>query len=107
VDDEELLLIAAVRYDTRMNALADSLVYAVAYINCRKDGDDDADVGALESISEALKSATEEELDALAAAADRALETEKGETSREEFTRCYRSWMESMFGEGWIGNHRI
>lgn len=88
-----------------MQALADALVYAVAYINLRgAEGamDDDSDVGALESIAGLLSESSNEEQDALAAAAERALATE----FRDEFLRDYKTWMEDMFGEGWVGNKR-
>ncbi len=89
-----------------MKAIADALVYAVAYINLQEGSDDDADVGALESICSALRTATDEELDALAAAAKRALAAEKPGFRREDSIRCYSTWMEDVFGEGWTGNVR-
>ena len=52
-----------------MKAMANALVYAVTYISLRERDDLDSDVGALESIAADLRSATEQELDALAAAA--------------------------------------
>jgi hypothetical protein len=54
-----------------------------------------------------LDSATAEEQDALAAAAERALADEMNHALREEFVRDYKTWMEDMFGEGWVGNRRI
>jgi hypothetical protein len=89
-----------------MKSIADALVYAAAYISLRKSGDDDADVEALESIAFMLRSATHAELDALAAAAERAISDEKGHPRREEFVRAHASWMEDLFGDGWVGNHR-
>lgn len=92
-----------------MNAIADALVYAVTYINLRSNDDeleDDADVGALESIAATLDSATEEERNLLASAAKRALAEEASGSRREEFIRDYSTWMEDLFGEGWIGNQR-
>jgi hypothetical protein len=90
-----------------MNAIADALVYAVVYLNVRPEENLDSDVGALESIAGELKElATDEEKDALAAAAERALAAEKG-YPREEFIRGYSTWMEDMFGdEDWDGNRR-
>ena len=92
-----------------MVPIADALVYAVAYINLRK-GDDslDDDVGALESIADALSKASAAEQDALAAAAERALAAHlKHGDPREEFIRDYRTWMEDMFGEAWASNKRV
>lgn len=89
-----------------MQTLADALVYAVTYINLRRGQgamDDDADVGALESIAGFLSNASIEEQDALASAAERALAAE----FRDEFVGDYRTWMEDMFGEGWAGNKRV
>ncbi|MFO0965376.1 MAG: hypothetical protein U0793_07295 [Gemmataceae bacterium] len=95
-----------------MDNIADALVYAVAYINCRGDeGDDDLlddDVGALESIAAFLADSTPAEQDVLAAAAERALIAEKSSARpREKFVRDYACWMEEMFGEEWEGNRRI
>jgi hypothetical protein len=93
-----------------MKAIADALVYAMTYINlreCRNEAYDDGDVGALESIAGMLDSATAEEQDALAAAAERALADEMNHAPREEFVRDYKTWMENTIGEGWIGNRRI
>jgi hypothetical protein len=96
-----------------MEALADALVYAVSYINCRSLEDtesryDDGDVGALESIAGFLHNATPAEEDALAAAAKRALAAElAAPLPRPEFVQDYSRWMEDMFGEGWQGNHRV
>lgn len=90
-----------------MSAIADALVYAVAYIDCR-DGEDDDDVGALESIAAFLQETTDAEQDSLAAAAERALAAEKSSTSpREDFVHDFEFWMEEMFGEGWSKNRRV
>ena len=92
-----------------MESIADALVYSVAYINFRK-GDDalDDDVGALESIAGILSNASAKEQDALAAAAERAFLAESSlATPREEFIEVYRTWMENMFGEAWVGNKRV
>jgi hypothetical protein len=96
-----------------MRAIADALVYAVSYINCRpldeheSRCDDDADVGALESIAGRLHDASPQEQEALAAAAERALAQELGSArARPQFFSAYSSWMENMFGEGWEGNRR-
>jgi hypothetical protein len=96
-----------------MQAIADALVYAVAYINCRPLEDresryDDGDVGALESIAGLLHDATPAEEDALAAAAERAMAAELASPQpRPEFVRDYQRWMEDIFGEGWQGNRRV
>ncbi len=96
-----------------MEAIADALVYAVSYINCRPLEDqesryDDADVGALESIAAFLHTATATEENALAAAAERALAAERDSPSpRSEFVQVYERWMEDVLGEGWQGNRRI
>ncbi len=96
-----------------MESLADALVYAVSYINCRglEDNEsryDDGDVGALESIAGSLANATPEVQDALAAAAERALAGELDMAQpREEFVEDYSRWMEDMFGDEWDGNRRI
>jgi hypothetical protein len=96
-----------------VESIADALVYAVAYINCRPLEDaaaryDDGDVGALESIAGFLHSATVTEQNALAAAAERALSAEQSSPQpRPEFVRDYERWMEDMFGDGWRGNRRV
>lgn len=96
-----------------MDAIADALVYAVSYINCRPLEDhesryDDDDVVALESIAAFLTTATPAEEDALAAAARRALAAELASPRpRPEFVEDYSRWMSDMFGEGWDGNQRV
>jgi hypothetical protein len=103
----------ALKGGDQMDAIANALVYAVSYINCRGIEDsesryDDGDVGALESIAAMLRDATVAEEDALAAAAERALAAERASASlRAEFVRDYARWMEDMFGEGWQGNWRL
>lgn len=92
-----------------MKSLADAIVYAVTFINCREADDDeiDDDVGALESIAGFLSSATKKELDALSAAAKRALADElSSDSPREAFVDDFATWMEDMFGEDWVGNDR-
>jgi hypothetical protein len=92
-----------------MKALANALVYSVTFINLRDSGDDDEDdddARALESIAAMLASATAEEKDALAAAAQRAFEDERDGPAREEFLGDYATWMEDMFGDDWAGNER-
>lgn len=96
-----------------MEKLADALVYAVSYINCRdEDGDETYlrdDVKALEWLAHILHQATSEEQDALAAAAKRALAAElaAGAPPTSKWVRDYDTWMHDMFGEGWLGNERV
>ena len=93
-----------------MKSIADALVYAVTFINCREADDDelDDDVGALESIAAFLSNATPEECDVLATAAKRALAAELSSASpRETFTDDLSTWMEDMFGDEWNGNDRV
>jgi hypothetical protein len=96
-----------------MDAIADALVYAVSYINCRSLEDyesryDDGDVGALESVAGFLAAATTAEKDALAAAAERALAAELASPQpRPEFVEDYSRWMHDIFGEEWEGNRRV
>jgi hypothetical protein len=100
-------------WSTMMHAIADALVYAVSYINCRSLEDDesrydDGDVGALESIAGFLQAATAAEEDALAAAAERALASAREHPlPRPEFIHDYERWMEDIFSEGWQGNRRV
>jgi hypothetical protein len=88
-----------------MKAIADALVYAVSYINCRSRGNDesgldDADSSTLELIAATLRSATTAEKDALAAAAEQALTEELSAPSpRPELIEVYSQWMEAMFGD--------
>jgi hypothetical protein len=95
-----------------MKAIADALVYAVSYINCRplenrESRYDDGDVGALESIAGFLAEATASERDALAAAAERALAAELASPQpRTEFVEDYSRRMDDMFGDEWVGNRR-
>jgi len=97
-----------------MKSLADALIYSVVYINLKgnpidDDGyeDEDADVGALESIAAFLANATDEEKDALAAASNRALADEIKGRKRGELIDLYSTWMKNMFGEEWEGNKRV
>jgi hypothetical protein len=98
--------------DLVMHAIADALVYAASYINCRPLEDyqsryDDGDVGALECVAACLANATPAEQDALAAAAERALAAELASPQpRPEFVKDYTSWMQDLFGDEWDGNRR-
>lgn len=94
-----------------MKSLSDAVVYAVVFIDLWDDCDEeflDDDVGALESIAAYLQDASSEEKDALAGAAERALEAEKASNRpRPKFINAYETWMENMFGdEEWQGNQR-
>jgi len=95
-----------------MEKLADAVVYAVSYINCRdEDGDETYlrdDVKALEWLAHVLQRSTDAEQDALAAAAKRALAAELagGAPPDSKWVRDYSTWMEDMFVEGWSGNDR-
>jgi hypothetical protein len=91
-----------------MEKLADAVVYAVAYINCSDEAHMDDDVNARESVSHIIGQASDDELNALAAAAKRALAEElAAPLPRDSWVECYSTWMEDLFGgEGWIGNDR-
>ncbi len=84
-----------------MEAIADALVYLVAYVDFRKGGDDalDDDVEALESVAAMLRGTIEQEKAALAAAVKRALAQEEAGMRRPEFVDCFRNWMESIVGD--------
>jgi hypothetical protein len=95
-----------------MKAIADALVLAVTYINCRPFDAYETqlhdDVGTLDSIAAMLRAATIEEQDAVAAAADRAMAAEQASSSpRPDFVEDYGRWMENMLVEGWSGNRRV
>ena len=89
-----------------MKSLADAIVYSVTYINLREGSESSDDSGAIESISAFLVNASENEKDALAEAAKRALKDEEVSTKREDWVADYSTWMEDMFGEEWEGNDR-
>ena len=94
----------------QMKAIADALVRAVAYVNCLPDPTEehaDEDVHLLENMATYLADSTEEERDALAAAAQRALQEEQSGAKRSDYLRVYASWMDCMFGDGWEGNRRV
>ena len=94
----------------KMKALSDALVHAVAYINCLPDPTEahvDDDVHMLEDMAAYLANSTEDERDALAAAAQRAYEQEQGGGKRTDYLQVYSIWMECMFGDGWEGNQRV
>jgi len=93
-----------------MKALAEALVHAVAYINCSPDPNEehaDEDVRTLEELATYLANATDEEKEALAAAAQRAFEQEQGGIPRPEYLKVYATWMECMFGDAWEANRRV
>jgi hypothetical protein len=94
-----------------MQAIADALVLAVTYINCRPFDAYETqlhdDVGTLDKIAAMLRAATAAEQDTVAAAAERAMAAEQASSSpRPEFIDDYSRWMETMLGEGWSGNCR-
>ena len=88
-----------------VNSIADALVFAVSTIEERSEaypGSTDDDVKALESIASALQACSRLELEALAAAAERAHEEHVATFGGVESP--YRRWMESVFGPPWVGN---
>ena len=92
-----------------MKSIADALVYSVAYLGCREDEDStDDDETALSHIMAYLSQATPEEENALADAAERALEEERSlHHPQEEMIDIFSRWMEIMFGRDWDGNSRV
>jgi len=93
-----------------MKALADALVYVITTIDTaprdRPEQLDD-DVKMLESLVAFLHEATDPELDALAAAAERALAAERAaEWSSQQLIDSYSLFMENLL-EGWQGNRRV
>lgn len=94
-----------------MDSLANAIVYALAHIHCRDEGEDlvenEDDDSAIAHIMAYLFHATPEEEDALAAAAERALKEEQSlHDSKQEMIECFKNWMELMFGRDWEGNQR-
>jgi hypothetical protein len=93
-----------------MKSIADALVYAVSYINCRDAEDDDLaddDIDAMEAITAYLSDATSAEQDALATAAKKALQEELSlNDPRQELIDDFSRWMEYRFSENWVGNDR-
>lgn len=94
-----------------MNSIADALVYAVAYISCRVDEDEDLDNedgSVVGHIMAYLDHATPDEEDALANAAKRALAEERSlNTPQQEMIDHFSTWMEQLFGRDWDGNDRF
>ena len=82
-----------------MDAIADALVYATAYLSIAT-GDDDRehdDCRALESISDMLSRCSEAERDALVAAADRAIAAESRASSPNlTLTNAYRDFLDNL-----------
>jgi hypothetical protein len=96
-----------------MKSIADALVFAVYYINCRtyEKGDElyaDDDVRALESIAGYLAEASRSEQEALAEAAERAIAAVSvSHRLGGEYDGDLSRWMQDMFGEEWEGNRRV
>jgi hypothetical protein len=94
-----------------MDSIANAIVYAVAYIHCRDEGEDlvedEDDDSAIAHIMAYLSHATPEEEDALAAAAERALKEEQSlHHPQQDMIEFFESWMEIMFGMDCDGNKR-
>jgi hypothetical protein len=93
-----------------MRALADALVYAVAYISALPDEREEFlhyDVRALESIAAYLNGASRAEQDELAEAAERAFASERNAGQPlGAFAAALQNWMENVFGPPWEGNRR-
>lgn len=95
-----------------MNAIADAIVYAAAYIDSRDQrvefDDDDSDESAIAHIMAYLSHATPEEEDALAAAAERALKEEQSlHHPQQGMIEFFERWMQIMIGMDWDGNKRV
>src|SRR3712207_6559488 len=90
-----------------MESLADAVARALSYIDYRDVGaaegspEYDRYIDAVTGILAGLRFASPAELDALAAAAERALATPE---PRPAFVDYYRRWMEQLFGGRWRGN---
>ena len=85
-----------------MDSIADAIVYAVAYIHRRDDGEDlvedDDDDLAIAHIMAYLSHATRQEEDALAAAAEMALKEEQSlHRPQQDMIEFFERWMEIMF----------
>jgi hypothetical protein len=94
-----------------MKAIAESLVLAVTYLDWRPYPgheflDENCDI--LDQIGERLQyEATEEELQALAEAAERLLQLELARSEPEpHFVEGFGRFMEDMVGHHWVGNRR-
>ena len=92
-----------------MKSIADAIVYAVAHIACLEvDEDSDEREGeAISHIMAYLSHATPEEEDALASAAQRALDEERSlHHPQQDLVEFFENWMEHMLGRDWDGNQR-
>jgi hypothetical protein len=92
-------------------ALATSFVAGIAFLNCLDDRTEerlDEDSDALGNSVAALRDATQDVMDAIAAAAKKQLALEAASAApREEYVECLGSFMENGFGyEHWQGNER-
>lgn len=89
-----------------MKSLADAVVSAVTYINCRPDPEDE-DGNALTDIAVYLHQCSEEEKLALADAAERALnEWRAAGPARPDMVNALSTFMEDTYGDEWHGNKR-
>ena len=92
-----------------MKALADALVYIITALDTRSRDHPaqlDDDVKMLESVTGFVQGATDAELDALAAAAERAFAAERASAwPSQELIECYSKFMEHCV-KGWQGNRR-
>jgi hypothetical protein len=99
--------------EDEVDALADAIVYAVSYINCRDDDGDETylkeDADALGNLAYLLRDCSQAEMNALAEAAKRAHAAllAAGDPPDSRWVQDYNRWMEEMFVEGWLGNDRI
>jgi len=85
-----------------MNAIADALVFAAAYIGTAPANDDreDVDCAALEGIGAILTSASAQERQLLRDAAERAITEESASLApRQDLLAAYRAFIESYLDE--------
>ena len=94
-----------------MKSLADAVVYAVTYINCRPDPEErflDGDSDALTDIAVYLHQCTDQEKQVLADAAERSLAGWRAAGSpRPDWEKSLSTFMEDIYGDEWQGNKRV